>query len=653
MGMLSTMIRRTEQRSHPSNPTAEILRAFGVNVTESKIFVDEETALRFTAVWAAVRVISETIASLPRGVFERLPGGGKRPAPEHALDPILRWRPNDEMTSMTFFETGQSSVLRWGNSHSEIERTGRNDVVALHPLNPRRVLQRRDPATGRIVYDVGPPELLLGDVSSSNRLKTLDSDNMLHVLGLSLNGLVGLSPISVAAKEGVGIGLAAEEFGARFFGNDATPRGMIKLTGTLDDDEARDRLRKSWNDLYQNKHAIGILEQGTEWQQTSLPPQDAQFIATRKFQVAEIARIFRVPLHKLAEMDNATFSNIEEENRSFVQDTLLPWVVRWEQEINRKLFRSGSPFFFEFELDGLLRGNIQARFSAYQTGFGLGAFSTNDILKLENRNQIGPAGDQRFIPLNLGPLTLAGVAGGDEDRSAHAAARRKLIVTARQNVDKVFAGMFIDASNRCVKAEAAKLSRLFSGFERSRDKTKLGAELLKFYEGQSEKLIRTFSPVVSAYFEATSSVIFAEIGSTDLPESADEEKRKLSSFIAETWMLESHRSLDLVLASEDDHKLSRAITELSKRWAESRGCNNGDQIVQQIGNQIARSLYDHHGYRSELVVDGLCSLEGCKIHDGIVAEPGKAFEATGCYYGSEALGCRCMIISSTRRGEDG
>lgn len=653
MGMLATILRTPERRAHPSNPTAEILRAFGVNLTESEIFVDEETALRFSAVWAACRVISETMASLPSGVFERIGPKAKRPAPEHPLDPILRQQPNNEMTAMTFFETGQSSLLRWGNSYSEIERTGRNDVVALHPINPRRVQQRRDFTTGRIVYDVGPPEILIGDPVSENRLKRLGAENMLHPLGLSLNGLVGLSPISVAAKEGVGIGLAAEEFGARFFGNDATPRGLLQITGTLDDDGARDRLRASWKEMYRKRHEIGILEQGTEWKQTSLPPGDAQFIATRKFQVAEIARIFRVPLHKLAEMDNATFSNIEEENRSFVQDTLLPWIVRWEQEINRKLFRREDKFFFEFELDGLLRGDIEKRFRAYDIGFRLAVFSPNEIRELENRNPIGPAGDQRFVPLNLVPLRQGGVVVDDEDRAAHAAARRKAIVAARQNVDKIFAGMFADAAKRCARAEGAKLSRLFSGFEKSQDKTKLGAELIRFYEGQDEKLVRTFAPVVGAYFDAASSLVFEEIGSTDLPGPADEAKRKIVEVLAKSWASESKRGIDFILATQGNNKLAETIGEMAEEWIKARGNKEGALLPPKICNAIARSLYDHHGYRAELVVDGLCDLEGCKPHDGATAEPGKAFDATGCYHASDDPGCRCMIISNMGGEDDG
>lgn len=379
-----------EQRSGITLTSPEAIDLFGTQKAATGKSVTPSTAMQASAVYACVRVLAETIASLPLNVY-RITKDGKEKAYDHPLYYILHDRANEEMTSFTFRETMMTHLLLWGNAYAEIEYDQMGNVKGLWPLMPDSTTVERN-EKNELQYRV-----VLPDGTGA----ILPKERVLHIPGLGFNGITGLSPIAMA-RESIGLSLAAEEFGARFFGNGAKPGGVLEHPGKLSK-EAVEKLRNSWNQMHQglsNQHRIAILEEGMSYKQIGIPPEDAQFLQTRKFQIEEIARIYRVPLHLIQDLEHATFSNIEHQSIDFVVHTIRPWLVRWEQAINCKLFGTSTKFFAEFNVEGLLRGDIKSRYEAYAIARQWGFMSVNEIRAMENFNSI-PNGDIYLQPLNM------------------------------------------------------------------------------------------------------------------------------------------------------------------------------------------------------------------------------------------------------------
>ena len=363
--------------------------------------VNPRNAVQVSTVYACVRVIAETIASLPFGVYEETDDGNRK-ATEHQLYRLLHDEPNPEMTSFVMRETMLTHLLLWGNSYSQIIRSGRNKIIALYPLLPDRMEVDRD-SKGKLTYTYTTAEGL--------QVK-LDPLDVLHIPGLGFDGIMGYSPIALE-KNAIGLGIAAEEYGSRFFQNGARPSGVLTHPNTVKDPK---RLRESWNAAYggsANGSKVAILEESMTFTPISLPNNEAQFLETRKFQVEEICRIFRVPPHLVGNLDRATFSNIEHQSIDFAVHTIRPWLVRIEQAMNRALFADSEKghFYVQFNIDGLMRGDYKSRMEGYSIGRQNGWLSANDIRSLENMNPI-PAeegGDTYLINGNMVPIGLAGI----------------------------------------------------------------------------------------------------------------------------------------------------------------------------------------------------------------------------------------------------
>jgi len=369
--------------------------------TASGKAVNERTAMTVTAVYACVRILAEAIAGLPLHVYKYKPDGGKERDIAHPLFRLLHDAPNPEMTSFVFRETLMSHLLLWGNAYAQIIRDGRGQVLALYPLLPSRMQVDRDKATGRIVYTYAKED---GPVIPLRR------EDVLHIPGLGFDGLVGYSPIAMA-KNAVGLALATEEYGAAFFANGANPGGVLEHPGVIKDVQ---RVKESWNAGYQgsgNAHKIALLEDGMKFHAIGIPPEQAQFLETRKFQINEIARIFRIPPHLIGDLEKATFSNIEHQSLEFVKYTLDPWVVRWEQSLMQALLlpMEKAEYFIKFNLDGLLRGDFKSRNESYATGRQNGWLSANDIRELEDMNRIpeDEGGDAYLVNGNMISITTA------------------------------------------------------------------------------------------------------------------------------------------------------------------------------------------------------------------------------------------------------
>lgn len=357
------------------------------NSSSSGKSVSQTSALSVTAVYSCVRILSEAIAGLPLHTYKCRSNGGKEKAIDHPLYFILHDEPNPEMTSFVFRETMMSHLLLWGNAYAQILRNGKGDVIALYPLAPNRMTVDRA-SNGRIYYTYSTSDDDNPKLKSKGQVY-LKAEDVLHIPGLGFDGLVGYSPIAMA-RNAIGMAMACEEYGAKFFANGASPSGVLEHPSTI---KNPDKLRESWNSLFKgssNSHQIAVLEEGLKYQPISISPNEAQFLETRKFQINEIARIFRIPPHMIGDLEKSSFSNIEQQSLEFVKYTLDPWVTRWEQSICRRLFKDSekAEYFVKFNVDGLLRGDYQSRMNGYATGRQNGWLSANDIRELENMNQI-------------------------------------------------------------------------------------------------------------------------------------------------------------------------------------------------------------------------------------------------------------------------
>ncbi len=367
--------------------------------------------MQTTAVYACVRILAETIASLPLHTYMNTESG-KEKARDHPIYYLLSDSPNPEMTSFVFRETMMGHLLLWGNSYSQIIRDGHGKVVALYPLLPDKMKVERS-ENGEIYYVY----------NSEGRDYLLRNTEVLHIPGLGFDGLIGYSPIAMA-KNAIGMALATEEYGAKFFANGANPGGVLEHPGVVKDPH---RIRDSWNQVYQgtsNAHRVAVLEEGMKFSPIGIPPEQAQFLETRKYQTEEICRIFRVPPHLVGDLERATFSNIEHQSISFVVHTIRPWLVRIEQSINKALFSDSEKekYFVSFVVEGLLRGDYESRMRGYSIGIQNGFMSPNDVRALENMNPIplDEGGNTYMVNGNMLKLKDVGAYannnGGDENK---------------------------------------------------------------------------------------------------------------------------------------------------------------------------------------------------------------------------------------------
>ncbi len=396
-------------RDHPkvNNKTAGSAYSFYMGGSAAGKNVNERSAMQMTAVYSCVRILAEAVAGLPLHLYRYKEDGGKEKALDHTLYNLLHDEPNKEMSSFIFRETLMTHLLLWGNAYAQIIRNGKGEVIALYPLMPNKMTVDRDD-NGEIyyAYNRGSDEAI-----KESGTVYLTSRDVLHIPGLGFDGLVGYSPIAMA-KNAIGLAIAAEEYGSKFYANGAAPSGVLEHPGTIKDPA---RLRENWNSTFggsANSGKVAVLEEGMKYTPISISPEQAQFLETRKFQINEIARIFRVPPHMVGDLEKSSFSNIEQQSLEFVKYTLDPWVIRWEQSLSRSLLTSDEKkkYFFKFNLEGLLRGDYASRMSGYATARQNGWMSANDIRELENLDRIPPelGGDLYLINGNMLPLGDAG-----------------------------------------------------------------------------------------------------------------------------------------------------------------------------------------------------------------------------------------------------
>lgn len=406
MSILSGLFK---SRDKPKDSTSGSMYRFFFGGTTSGKAVTERSAMQMTAVYSCVRILSEAVAGLPLHLYRYTEEGSKEKAVDHPLYTILHDEPNPEMTSFVFRETLMTHLLLWGNAYAQIIRNGKGEVIALYPLMPNKMTVDRD-QSGQLYYEYQTSQEEAHTMKGS--LVRLSPRDVLHIPGLGFDGLVGYSPIAMA-KNAIGLAIATEEYGSKFFANGATPGGILEHPGVVKDPE---RVRQSWNSAFggsSNSNKVAVLEEGMKYTPISISPEQAQFLETRKFQIDEIARIFRIPPHMIGDLEKSSFSNIEQQSLEFVKYTLDPWVCRWEQSMQRALLRpeEKKDYFFKFNVDGLLRGDYQSRMNGYAVGRQNGWMSANDIRELENLDRIPEeeGGDLYLINGNMTKLKDAGI----------------------------------------------------------------------------------------------------------------------------------------------------------------------------------------------------------------------------------------------------
>lgn len=355
--------------------------------------VTEEKALHIDAVYACVQLYARTLAALPLMVY-KMTDKGKERATDHYLYRLLHDEPNPNMTSYVFREIMEASLKLWGNAYAWIEYDENWRAKYLWPLPPDSVFPQRSLKTGELFYDV-----MMFD--SSRRV--CRSYEILHIPGLGFDGIKGRSPIRQTA-ETMGLSLSIKSYGNKFFENGARPSGILEHPGNLSE-PAQERLINKFDKRYsgiENSAKTMLLEEGMKYVQVGIPPEEAQFLESRKYSVTEIARIYGVPPHMIGDLDRATFSNIESQDINFAKHTIMPECVRWEKELMKKLLTAEERQLYEIEflMDGLVRGDMQSRYQAYAIGRQWGFLNTNDIRAKENMNFV-EGGETYFVPLNM------------------------------------------------------------------------------------------------------------------------------------------------------------------------------------------------------------------------------------------------------------
>ncbi len=443
MGLFASLLGASAAPRFGSTASAStggwLIRAIGGGRTAAGTVVTEQSALRLPVVYACVNRIANPLARFPIRIMRPKAGGGAEEVTDHPLSQRLGVRPNDFMSSRTLRKTVQAHALLWGNGYIEIERNGRGQAVGLWPLLPwaTRPVRQGD----SLVYET----------TIDGQTFRLDHEDVLHVMDLSQDGYVGHSQIALA-REALGLAQALEQFGGKFFANDAKSGGFLMHPGRLSAGaqanlRAQGRPGQAGRDPngprvdagrtdpgaalerqggLDNAHRVKVLEEGMKFIQTTIPPEDAQFLGTREAQIAEIARMYDVPLVLLQSHEKTTSwgSGIEQLMIGFVRQTVEPWVNAWEQDMNWKLFTEEerkAGYYVKFNMNALLRGDMMSRAKFYQLLFGVGGLSPNQILGLEDMDPVGPDGDHHFVPVNMTTIARA-IAGTGSQPGAPTAA---------------------------------------------------------------------------------------------------------------------------------------------------------------------------------------------------------------------------------------
>jgi len=486
--------------------------------TKAGVPVNEKTALKYLTVFACVSLIAGDIARLPLILYRKMPDESKKRIFDHPLADILHNAPNKNTTSFHFREAAQNHLLLWGNTFSIIRRRQQDRDIA-------ELIQISNP--GQMSIKTGKKGIFYEWHDKKGKHRKPKKD-IFHIAGFGFNGLFGMSMISLA-REAIGLGLAAEEFGSTYFGEGTHPAGIYEMDGFLGDhrkDFAK-ALKEGYSGLGK-AHSIMIAEGGAKYKPLTIPLNDAQFIEVRNYQKIEICGMYHVPPHKIAiHGHNSDNNSLETENANYVDSCLMHWIVRWEQSIALQLLTQEERkqgFFVEFLVDGLLRGDSQARAEYYSKMFQIGAMSPNKILAKENMNPI-EGGDQHFVQLNMIPLEMAGEFAKEskdsdidkkkEDKSYRSLAseyRAKASILVRDRIAKQYYPLFQRAAQDIVNKEGLAVKKQINKQRKQRTDENMQMWLDDFYRELPADIKSKLGPVIRSFSEAIANATFDEIG---------------------------------------------------------------------------------------------------------------------------------------------
>ncbi|MHB9127269.1 MAG: phage portal protein [Candidatus Humimicrobiaceae bacterium] len=620
-----------EKRSTLVNPDQYLKDYFSGGYggdSNSGVAVNSNTAIKFSPYFAGVNLIAQSISTLPLITYRRLKRGKER-AYDHPLFYLLHDQPNEEMTSVIYREISIWNLLNWGDIFSEIVYKGNGTVDSIWPLLPWRM--RIDVINGRRIYLYTPPD---------GNQTVIPNRNIMHIPGLSFDGVRGSSVIAYA-RESIGLGLALEEFGARFFSNNTNLGAIVEHPKSLSE-QAIKNLRESLNEKYQGlgkSHRLLILEEGMKYAKNSIPPNDAQFLETRKFEVEEVARWLNIPKHLLKDLSGATFSNIEQQFIEFVILTLRPWLVRYEQGILKDLFiaEEKKQYFSEFLVEGLLRGDTLSRFQSYAIARQWGWYSANDIREMENQNPID-GGDVYLIPLNMMDAktvneqpqvpqqTNSYKLGSIEQRSLRSA-------TLRLRIARSYIRLFEDPTLIIVKRERADILDAAKRIFAERSFKNFEDFIEQFYRDKEEYIGKQFKPAMLSLSDQIAEAATQEINSNrdhsrDIDKFMNEyaiafEKRYTGSSKGQILQI-TQKALD------EEQDPIPILTQRFDEWEEKRPGKVADNETIKIAGAISSMVFGLSGVTKLIWVNtGSKSCPYCEELNGQVVGIEKPFKKSG------------------------
>ena len=673
MGLLQRLLKRNTQSGHPSSHTlASIFGAGSTSYTGRSVTLHESMTL--SSVYSAIRLLSWSTAMLPLITYRR-EGSGKARAVDEPIYGLLKDQANPEMTAFEFRSTLMAHVVATGNAYAEIEWSESGVPVALWPLNPARMVVKRE-AGGALRYRYTLPD---GGEAS------LPSWRVHHVRGLASDGVVGYSPVKLA-MQAIGLGLATEEFGARFFGNGARPGIVLKYPGELSD-EAQARIVKSWNAEsggLGNSHRVKILEDGLDLQTVGVPPEEAQFLDTRKFQVTEVARWFNVPPHMIADMSGATFSNIEEQGVEFVTYSLGPWLVNVEQALTRDLLtdEQRKSLFVEHLVDGLMRGKTSERYASYSSALQAGWMSPNEVRAMENLNPF-EGGDTYLTPLNMVPAGEEQSQRQDQEQSQGFKKKitrsKSSIAAQRRRTIEAYLPVYEDVAERMVRREVQDIERALDKFTRRRTVTEFVVWLDEYYDDFKSVLVKAFAPVMLSLSGVISASVAEELGDVeqvgedDLSTFMDEYLDDFASGQTASGRKQIRGLLEEEPPEDEPDKQAFVVEKVKNRlqdWSLKKARKIATKQVFRAGNGLALTSYVTKGVRKISWRTSGDACPFCAKLDGKVIDAKEFFIKSGesltggqddtpmlmrsnVRHGPIHSGCDCTVLAETSTSDDG
>lgn len=589
--------------------------------TKAGVQISEKTALKYLTVARCVMLISADLARLPLILYRRFPDGSKERMIDHPLYDVLHDAPNPETNSFQWRESGNGHIELWGNHYSEIKRNNyTGDVQALVQIdNPGIVTVKRNPQ-GVIEYRWRDEK--------GHHIKR--RDQMFHVPGFGFNGIIGLSVIGGMIRESIGLGMANDEFAARYFGQGMHLGGVMNIPHDLGDDEKeyKKRLREEYAGLMQS-HGILITQNEETFTQLKMPLRDAQFLEGREFQKQEIAGFYGVPGHKVGIYQaNTNRNNTEQENQSYLDGCLMHRIRRYETCISQQLLSKKDRkfgLFAEFNVAGLLRADVQARSEYYTKLFRIAGITPNQIAMKENMNPIGPEGDQRFVELNMIPLDMAGELpqSGTENKSQRAIEYRAGIIV-RDRISKQYYPLFVRAAEKIVNLEANAVKRKVDQYRKQRAKPEMKKWLNEFYKDMPDKIKREIGPVFESFALAVINASAVEIGI----DPAETDFKKFISDYIETYALRhassSQGQLEALLEGELED-LEIRVDE----WSETRPEKIANNETVRGSSAFFQVVVFSAGLATYWRIRGAKTCPYCKSLNGKKVRQGESFVNDG------------------------